>query len=303
MASLEAKKKALFAFSGPMAAVATPYDKNGHLDTSHIKAYASYLARIGVQGVYIIGTTGEGYSLSLAEKLSLVEAWRTALDALPADRRLVAVVNVSSTVVTEAVTLAARVEELGFDGVALLPPIYYVAPSKDHLVEYISDIQSRGAPNTPLLYYHIPSFTGELKFELESFLESALHSIPQLCALKFTDSNLIRFASIQTKFGDRINFFAGFDETLLTVRALGGRTAICATFSFADSVAHYRALVEAFDGHDLKKAQHHQSAIADICAKLREGGNFFASLKRELNKAVAGEGLFFGTPRSPILIK
>ncbi len=134
-----------------------------HLDTSHIKAYASYLARIGVQGVYIIGTTGEGYSLSLAEKLSLVEAWRTALDALPADRRLVAVVNVSSTVVTEAVTLAARVEELGFDGVALLPPIYYVAPSKDHLVEYISDIQSRGAPNTPLLYYHIPSFTGELK--------------------------------------------------------------------------------------------------------------------------------------------
>ncbi len=29
MASLEAKKKALFAFSGPMAAVATPYDKNG----------------------------------------------------------------------------------------------------------------------------------------------------------------------------------------------------------------------------------------------------------------------------------
>lgn len=141
-----------------------------------------------------------------------------------------------------------------------------------------------------------------LLVELESFLESALKSIPQLVALKFTDSNLIRFASIQAKFSDRINFFAGFDETLLPVRALGGRTAICATFSFKDSVAHYLALVEAFDRHDLKKAQEHQNAIADLCAKLRSEGNFFATLKRELNKEVKDEGMFFGTPRSPVFI-
>lgn len=133
------------------------------LDTSPIKAYAAYLVRIGVQGVYIIGTTGEGYSLSLSEKLSLVEAWRAAIDALPADHKLVSVVNVSSTVLHEAVTLAAKVEALNFDGMALLPPIYYQAPTKDHLVEYVKDVVNRGAPKTPFLYYHIPSFTGELK--------------------------------------------------------------------------------------------------------------------------------------------
>lgn len=95
--------------------------------------------------------------------MSLVEAWRAALDALPAGRKLVSVVNVSSTVLSEAVALAAKVEQLNFDGIALLPPIYYVAPTKEHLVEYVKDVVNRGASKTPLLYYHIPSFTGELK--------------------------------------------------------------------------------------------------------------------------------------------
>ena len=49
--------------------------------------------------------------------------------------------------------------------------------------------------------------------ELETFVEAALQApISQFVAIKFTDNNLIRYGSVQVKFGDRINFFAGFDE-------------------------------------------------------------------------------------------
>lgn len=304
MPNLEAKKKVLYDFNGPMAAVATPFDKQGNLDVAVIAPYAKYLAKIGVRGVYIIGTTGECYNLTLAEKIAVAQAWRQAIDALPSDQKLTAVINISGTVVSEVIELAKKVEALGFDGTALLPPIYYTATSKGHLVKYVQRILEQGAPNTPFLYYHIPFMTGELKFELEDFLKSALENVPQFVALKFTDNNLIRFGSVQTKFGDKINFFAGFDETLLTTRALGGKTTICASFSFREPVAHYLALVEALAGGNLAQAQEHQLAIAQFCAHLRRDGNFFATLKKDLNEAVAGEeGLHFGTPRSPIWIE
>ena len=131
------------------------------LDVSQIERYAQYLIRIGVKGVFILGTTGEGYSLTLEEKIQLLEAWRHALDQN--NNKLIAIVNISSTVVSEVMKLGQVVEQLVFDGTALLPPIYYTAPTVDHLVRYIKHILDRGAPNTPFLYYHIPSFTGELK--------------------------------------------------------------------------------------------------------------------------------------------
>lgn len=144
------------------------------LDTSQIPAYANHLTSIGVKGVYILGTTGEGFSLTLMEKVRLVRSWAHTLDKQPEGQRLLAIVNVSSTVVHEALELASHVEELGLDGIALLPPIYYQYGSVNELVAYCKLIVDR-VPTLPLLYYHIPFLTGELKckyspiqFELNS---------------------------------------------------------------------------------------------------------------------------------------
>src|SRR5699024_616011 len=107
-----------------------------------------------------------------------------------------AIVNVSSTVVKDIERLAAKVEALRFDGVALLPPIYYSVSNREQLVDYIKSIVQ--PLQTPFLYYHIPSMSGELKcklltysfklvktlhllcleVELDSFVELALETIP-----------------------------------------------------------------------------------------------------------------------------
>lgn len=124
------------------------------------------MIKIGIKGVFISGTTGEGFLLSVDERVSLIEAWSQALDQLKDTQKLLAIVNVSSTVVNDVEYLASKVENLGFDGVALLPPIYYTLNKREQLVAYLKPILQKAAPETPFLYYHIPSLTGELKCKL-----------------------------------------------------------------------------------------------------------------------------------------
>lgn len=128
-----------------------------------IPNYLQHLIKIGVKGLYLTGTTGEVFTLTLEEKIAMIEAYKSALDQLPESQKLLTMVLVSSTVNKDVIKLAKRVEELGFDCIALLPPIYYTANTKNELVTYVKQIAQQGAPNTPILYYNSPMKTGELK--------------------------------------------------------------------------------------------------------------------------------------------
>ena len=61
----------------------------------------------------------------------------------------------------------------------------------DALIMYLQKV-GEAAPNTPMLYYHIPIMTG-VKFSMEDLLQAAATDIPTLRGLKFTDENLMEF--------------------------------------------------------------------------------------------------------------
>jgi len=194
MSILEQKKQKLFQFKGAMAAVLTPYDKNGEVDVSQICGYVKYLVDNKVDGVYIIGTTGEGYNLTNNERLQIAKAWRLAIDKQKAN--LLSVINISSNCVKESVELTKQVESLGFDAIAVLPPNYYKPNTIDQWVNYLK-VFGDAAPNTPLLYYHIPFMIGEFNFDIIDAISEGLKRIPQLAAMKFTDNNIVRFSILQ----------------------------------------------------------------------------------------------------------
>lgn len=302
MTTLEEKKKIILNFEGPVAAVVTPFDNEGKLDTTQILPYAKHLIKIGIKGVFISGTTGEGFLLSVNERLSLIQAWRQALDQLKDTQQLLAIVNVSSTVVGDVESLASKVESLGFDGVALLPPIYYTVSTREQLVGYLKPILQKAAPETPFLYYHIPSLSGELKFELDSFVDLALQKIPQFVAMKFSDNNLVRFGAVQEQFGKRIKVFPGFNEILLPTKAFGIKAVICATFSFEDCVSWYLSMGKSYESGDLEGAVKFQKAIADKCVQLRKSGSFITSIKSGLNIDLKKDGISLGQPRAPVYV-
>ena len=129
-----------------------------------IGGYLKYLTDNQVDGVYVAGTTGEGLSLTCQERIALAREWMSQIEKQ--NSRMLMIMNVTSTCLNEALECARECEKIGVDGIAVLPPLYYKATQVNQLVNYVKLI-SNSAPKTPILYYHIPSFTGELPCKLK----------------------------------------------------------------------------------------------------------------------------------------
>ncbi len=123
-----------------------------------IDKYVQYLKANEVKGVYVHGTTGEGFSLTNVEKLTLAKAYKEAIaNHYP---EMLFIVTISSTSMKETQALAKDLEVLGVDALALLPSLYYKVSTPQELVTYVK-LVADAAPKTPLLYYYIPSFVTE----------------------------------------------------------------------------------------------------------------------------------------------
>jgi len=263
-----------------------------------ISNYVKYLVDNQVDGVYVIGTTGEGYNLTNDEKLSIAKAWRKAIDEQNAN--LLTVINVTSTCLKEALQLSKQVESLGYDAIAVLPPNYYKPNSVDDLVNYLK-LFGKAAPNTPLLYYHIPLMVGQLNFDVIKLVEEGLRQIPQFAAMKFTDDNVVRFSILQKNFKNNFKIFCGFDEVLLTaLTSVECNAAVCALFNFPKVVDSYKKIISSVEKLDLENARKEQNKIIDECLKQRTSGNFFLSIKTTFNSNVKSLNLNVGYPRPPI---
>lgn len=53
----------------------TPFYENGEVNYEPIAAYANMLAKNGLKGVFINGSSGEGYMLTEEERMKLAERW------------------------------------------------------------------------------------------------------------------------------------------------------------------------------------------------------------------------------------
>ena len=72
----------------------TPFDKKGEVDYAPIAEYAALLARNGLKGVFINGSSGEGYMLTEDERMKLAEKW---VSVVPSGFKVI--VHVGSTCV------------------------------------------------------------------------------------------------------------------------------------------------------------------------------------------------------------
>ena len=165
--TLGPKRQKILTFSGPVVATVTPFDANGEIALESVPRYLDYLWKIGVKGVYVHGTTGEGVSLNITEKMTLSKRWVEAVRSAKLDMLLI--INVSSSCAKDTLTHARLCQELKVDGLAVLPPFYYRPTTPDQLVQYFALVGAE-APDVPLFFYHFPAMTGvDRKFCLLDF--------------------------------------------------------------------------------------------------------------------------------------
>lgn len=247
--------------TGLVAAAHTPMRADGSLNLDMIERQARCFLDNGVSAAFVCGSTGEGASLSVRERLAVAERWKAvAGGALPI------LVNAGHDCLGEAREIAAHAETVaGAQAVAAVAPVYFPPARIKDLVAYCAQIAA-AAPHTPFYYYHIPKRTS-LPFKAIDILKAAAAEIPTFAGMKFTHEDLLDFRMCVEYDGGRYNVLYGKDEILMLALALGGRGVIGATYNIAAPL--YLRIIKAYEAGDMETARREQSRSMEMIAVLR----------------------------------
>ena len=131
----------------------TPFYENREVNYEPIEAYAKMLQKNGLQGVFINGSSGEGYMLTEEERMKLAERW---VSVAPAGFKVI--VHVGSCCVKASRMLAEHAQKIGATAIGAMAPPFPKIGRVEELVKYIEEIAA-GAPELPLSYWK--RFMGE----------------------------------------------------------------------------------------------------------------------------------------------
>src|SRR5919112_2339324 len=139
-------------FTGSIPAMVTPFDERGEIDLRATEAVMERFVAAGVDGISILGSTGEFPHLTFDERK------RFAKETVGiAAGRVPLIVGVGSSGTKEAVELARHAESVDADAVLVVSPFYWNV-GEEALFEHFTAVA--GAVSVPTLLYNLPLLTG-----------------------------------------------------------------------------------------------------------------------------------------------
>jgi 4-hydroxy-tetrahydrodipicolinate synthase len=174
-------------FHGIKPPLVTPLADRDALDQPGLERLVERVIAGGVNGVFILGTTGEAPSLSYRLRRELIT--RVCRQA---DGRVPVLVGVTDTAFIESVRLAQHAAEAGAAAVVLSTPYYFPA-GQTELRGYVHNIVQQ-LP-LPLVLYNMPGLT-KVWFELETLRE--LTQLDGIVGIKDSSGDLSYFESLMS---------------------------------------------------------------------------------------------------------
>ncbi|WP_183567290.1 dihydrodipicolinate synthase family protein [Mucilaginibacter sp. SP1R1] len=273
---------------GLISAPFAPLNDQGELNVDIIPAYYSFLKQNGITGAFINGSTGEGVSLTLAEKKQVTKAWAAATNHDP-DFKVMALLG--STCIADCIDLAKHAAQVGLYGVSLTAPFYF-KPANAQMLAKVCAAVAASVPDMPVYYYHIPVLTG-VNIPMIDLLKALDGSVPNFAGIKYTHEDFMDFQSCLTYQNGKYDMLWGRDENMLSALALGTKGAVGSTFNYAAPL--YHALIDAFNRNELDKAQGLQQQSIDMIRLLGKYGGI--SVGKAYMKLV---GIDLGEFRLPV---
>lgn len=243
------------AFRGLVAAAFTPFHENGELNIELIPALVDHLERAGVAGIYAVGSTGEGVSLAIDERMAVAEAYLEA-----AKGRLPVFVQVGHDSLKESCRLASHAQRCGAQALSATCPTYFKIQSVDLLVDCVAEVAA-AAPDLPFYYYHVPALTGA-SLSIVEFLQRGAARIPSLRGIKFTSTDLHEYQACLECDAGRFDILYGRDEMLLSALAVGGQGAVGSTYNILTPI--FSQVLACVAQGDWDAARRHQSRATAI---------------------------------------
>jgi dihydrodipicolinate synthase/N-acetylneuraminate lyase len=195
------------------AASVTPLrDGGARVDEDAIEPLARFLAAGGVDGIFALGTTGEGVLLSLNERRLVAERFREA-------RAGALIVHCGAQSTADTAVLAAHAASIGADGVAVIPPPYF-ALSDDALADHFAAAAAACAP-TPFYLY---AFAARSGYPLPvSVVERVRERAENIAGLKVSEAP---FERVEPYLGLGLPVYVGAERLIPQALAAGAAGAV-----------------------------------------------------------------------------
>lgn len=206
---------------GVWCASLSPLDKSGALDARRFADHAKRLFAAGIDGIAPFGTTGEGPSFSVAERIAGLDA---LLAAGIAPTRVLPATGCAA--LPDAIGLTRHAVESGCAGALVLPPFFFTGVSSDGLyASYARLIEGVADPRLRLYLYHIPQMSG---VAIDSdVLARLLAAYPGIVAgVKDSAGDLAHSRALVARF-PQLSIFVGHEPHLPPMLAAGGAGTIC----------------------------------------------------------------------------
>jgi 4-hydroxy-tetrahydrodipicolinate synthase len=199
---------------GVFTVLVTPFTKENEVHEDLFRQLIQFQIAAGVNGITVLGTTGEAPTLSAREKEKII---RIAREETLGKTHLMVGTGSYSTVNTIENTLLAK--SLGADSALIVTP-YYNKPTQEGLYLHYKSITD--SVDIPIMIYNVQVRTSQ-NITTDTLIRIA--QLPYVCGVKEASGNLSQIMEVIEKIGRKYSHFSvmsGDDSLTLPCAALGG---------------------------------------------------------------------------------
>ncbi|MBT3589415.1 MAG: dihydrodipicolinate synthase family protein [Candidatus Marinimicrobia bacterium] len=262
---------------GIIPPLVTPMTDDGHLDNYGLERLIEHVINGGVHGIFILGTTGEGPSLSYDLRRSMI-----AKTSVLMKKRVPLLVGITDTSIDESIDLANISKLNGANAVVVAPPYYFNMGQKE-FIDYIKHL-SNHCP-LPIFLYNMPGLT-RLQIDVNTVV--SLLKLKNVVGIKDSSGNMDYYKQLCESVAD-YPVFNGPEELLADSLNLGGNGGVSGGANLFPKL--YVDLYEAYHHKNDLLVQEYQNKILKVSESLYHIGTGEGTFIRGLKCALFQLGI------------
>ena len=265
---------------GIVPPLVTPLLDNNTLDLEGLEKLVEHVIAGGVNGLFILGTTGEAQSLSYELRAEMIKQTAKILK-----NRLPLLVGISDTSLADSISLSQVASESGADALVSAPP-YYFATGQPELAEFYESLIPQ--LELPIYLYNMPSHTKV------NFAPSTIKRIAEnekVIGFKDSSANGTYFQQVMYEMRDRKDFsiFVGPEEMMAEVVLMGAHGGVNGGANMFPKL--YVDLYKAAASQNMAEVKRLQAIVMQISATIYSVGSFGSSYLKGVNCGLSVLGI------------
>jgi 4-hydroxy-tetrahydrodipicolinate synthase len=208
-------------FYGVIPAVVTPFKPNGQIDFKNLQQHIRTLVAEGVSGILLLGTTGEGPSVGIEERIEVIQA------GMEVSGGVLVYAGTGTASLTDTIAITRAAFDCGVSATVMIPPFFYKNVKDEGVFNYFKAVLDECIPeDRGLVLYHIPQATA-VQFSFDLIEKLLAYGGPRVAGIKDSTGDLEHSSQLRNLFPD-LRVFMGDDKLLdagLKIGAAGSMTA------------------------------------------------------------------------------